>query len=136
MPHRFDSRFVRTKPERPYRTLADYRAKVIGWGSRRKFFDRTPNAWPCTRCRGDGRIYDPNDPPDPVEGNRHRDVIDCTACNGTGCIGRELFAATYREIISKYLHDKEEYETLVKAKKVAIAKLSDLELRALRELGI
>lgn len=36
----------------------------------------------CTSCDGTGRIYDPDDPPDCYEGNKLRNVIKCSKCNG------------------------------------------------------
>lgn len=133
---RYDSRWVRTKPERPYRSLADFRAKLIWTSGGEKFFKEHPAKWPCLQCRGIGRIYDPNDPPCPIEGNKQRDRITCPDCGGSRCCTHTVFAEAYRKIIDKYLQEKDEYEALVKAKKIALSKLSDLERKALSELGV
>ena len=40
----------------------------------------------CQLCDGDKKIYDPNDPRDPIEGNKLRRVIDCPLCVKEGRI--------------------------------------------------
>ncbi len=38
----------------------------------------------CPECLGDGKLYDPEDPPDSYEGNKLRRVIKCQRCKGEG----------------------------------------------------
>ena len=40
--------------------------------------------WPCPRCDGRGKIYDPDDPPCIIEGDKMRRRIQCPQCHGTG----------------------------------------------------
>lgn len=40
--------------------------------------------WPCGHCDGRGTIYDPDDPPCIVEGDKMRRRIQCPQCHGTG----------------------------------------------------
>ena len=48
----------------------------------RAFFENGENVVKCIKCSGDGKIYDPDDPRDPYEGNKFRRTIICTACDG------------------------------------------------------
>jgi hypothetical protein len=38
----------------------------------------------CLVCSGSGRVYDPDDPPCPIEGNKCRRIIACSACGKSG----------------------------------------------------
>lgn len=136
MPSEYSGRWVRTKPKRPYRSLAEFRDRTLWTSGARKFFSENRNRWPCLACQGIGTIYDPNDPPCPVEGNKLRNRIACPKCGGSRCIDKREFSAAYHEAINEYLKEKDEYESLVKAKKVAIKKLTDREVQALRVLGV
>ena len=40
------------------------------------------NEYKCLECAGTGRIYDPNDPPCIIEGNKLRNRIQCPRCKG------------------------------------------------------
>ena len=40
------------------------------------------NPYPCLACQGQGTVYDPEDPPCPVEGSKYRRTIRCAACGG------------------------------------------------------
>lgn len=55
--------------------------------------------FPCTvnDCRGKGTFYDPNDPPDPIEGNKLRNRVKCPKCHGTGRGERREFTALYKK---------------------------------------
>src|SRR3990172_8675458 len=49
---------------------------------------RRDGTWDCIPCAGSGKIYDPDDPPDCIEGNKLRRVLQCQKCKGSG-IGTE-----------------------------------------------
>lgn len=38
----------------------------------------------CPQCGGSGSLYDPDDPPDVIEGNKFRNVLKCQVCSGKG----------------------------------------------------
>ncbi len=72
----------------------------------------------CISCDGSGRIYDPNDPRCPIEGNKMRNVIGCPHCKKTG-VGRlqdwknywrkdkkEFTARWKKEAINKAKHNR------------------------------
>lgn len=121
-------------PQRPYKSIRDMRERVL-FGSNR-FFDEHHDKWPCFACRGNGRIYDPADPPCPIEGNKMRDVIMCSDCGGTRCIPFKEFKAAYSQAINKYKEEKARYQGLVKTRRIALKKLTSEECQALKALGI
>jgi len=106
---------MRTRPKRPYRNLTEYRAKQ-NWGQTLQ-----QSAWPCLACRGRGR---------------NAAEYKCLACGGTGEGTKTAVVAAYRAEINKYRKEKEDYQALVEAQMTAIAKLTTMELLAIRELGI
>lgn len=55
----------------------------------------------CLRCRGKGTIYDPNDPPCPIEGYKMVSRIACPNCEGSG-------EGTKAQHLEKWEKDKEE----------------------------
>ena len=124
-------------PVRPYRSLAEYRAKVIKTEGAKEFFGKPENAnkWPCLGCDGKGTIYDPQDPGDPIEGNKYRNRIACPLCNGTRCIPKKLFAETYQLTINSYLDQKKRFQTLKQAHRTGLRKLTKLEREAIAEFG-
>jgi hypothetical protein len=66
----------------PPRTLEESRRTYgFGWTMRQEPF-LTQGAFPCLTCDGDGWMWDPNDPPCPIEGNKMRDKIRCPKCLG------------------------------------------------------
>jgi hypothetical protein len=118
----------RTKPTRPYKNLADFVAKH-GCGQPR-------GKYPCLACRGRGTIYDPEDPPCPIEGNRYRREILCTACGSSGQGTREACRQAYKAAIERFHAEAHEYKALVQKRKEALAGLTQEEIQALRELGV
>lgn len=42
----------------------------------------SPSIVKCLECEGSGRIYDPDDPRDVIEGNKMRRTITCPSCKG------------------------------------------------------
>jgi hypothetical protein len=85
----------------------------------------------CTECNGSGKIYDPNDPRDPIEGNKLRRVITCTSCkgSGTGLIDEWLSLFKADKIAEKKKQIQEKRKS--KLVKSALKKLTDEEIKAL-----
>ena len=94
------------------------------------------NPYPCLACRGQGAVYDPEDPPCPVEGNKYRRTIRCTACGGSGKGTREACRQACRKTVEAYRQEKAEYDRLVCLRHEALQRLTKDEIAALRELGV
>jgi hypothetical protein len=62
--------------------LEDFIGYKGGWGycGRSNTTTQSLNPYPCPECNGSQLIYDPTDPPDVIEGNKMRRVIDCPKC--------------------------------------------------------
>lgn len=87
------------KPERPYKSLADFRYHIIRrGGASESFFKENSAKFPCLVCNGRGTIYDPKTPPRSVEGNKGRNRIKCTNCGGTRCHDAKAFKAYYQAV--------------------------------------
>ena len=127
MHREFTTGFRRTRPRRSYQNFGAFcRAHGTSFG----------NPYPCLACRGQGTIYDPNDPPCPVEGNRHRRTIRCAACGGSGKGTKEACRQAYQKLVEAYQAERREYDRLARCRKDAIARLTKDETHALRELGL
>lgn len=127
-------REIRAKaPKRPYRNFVEfclcrtYSANRLTPG--RPFY-------PCLTCGGRGRNYDPEDPPDPVEGNKHRHTLECKGCKGSGESDRKTCFAAYSQILNKWHVEIALFQAHVKRRLNALAKLTEDEIKALNELGI
>src|SRR5271166_1261865 len=118
----------RTKPKRPNKHLADFVQKH-GCG-------QPPGKYPCLACRGRGIVYDPADPPCPVEGNRGRRTIACTACGGSGESTQEACRKAYKDAIARFHAEAHDYKALVKIRQEALASLTKEQVQALKELGV
>lgn len=80
---------------------------VYGWDFRKGL--------PCPCCRGRGWLYDPNDPPCPIEGNKMRDRIKCQKCVGNG---RGEFDSEWKKAYNKYkAHEKRKQKEKVDNRK-------------------
>ncbi len=119
--------FRRIRPRRSYKNFGLF---CLAHGS------SFGNSYPCLACRGQGTIYDPNDPPCPVEGNKYRRTIRCPECRGSGQGTKEACRKAYQETVETYRKEKDEYLRLVYLRHEAIQKLTEDEIEALRELGI
>jgi hypothetical protein len=75
----------------------------------------------CIRCEGSGRIYDPKDPRDPIEGNKMRNVISCQICAGSG-IGKLSDWKKYWRADKKFFTAKWKQEAADKARRKQILK--------------
>src|SRR5208282_3042467 len=119
--------WLRDKPVRPYRNLTDFVSKYQYLTSRE---------WPCLACRGRGWDYDPEDPPCPIEGNRGRNTVPCTACGGSGNGTKAACVKAYREAIQRFKEEADDYKTLIKVRKNLLQGLSQTQIRAIKELGL
>ena len=124
--------WLRTKPARPYNNLADFVEKN-SWFRTDKY---TARKWPCLECRGRGWVYDPEDPPCPVEGNRDRRTLKCITCGGTGEGTKAACIKAYREAIQRFKAEADDYKRLSQVRKELQEGLSQEQIRAIRELGI
>ena len=127
MHREYVSTFRRARPRRSYKNFGLF---CLAHGS------SFGNPYPCLACRGQGTTYDPEDPPCPVEGNKYRRTIRCTACGGSGKGTKEACRQTYRKSVEAYRQEKDEYDWLVRLRKAALARLTKEEIQALRELGL
>ncbi len=127
MHREFATGFRRIRPRRSYKNFGLF---CLAHGS------SFGNPYPCLACRGQGTVYDPTDPPCPIEGNKYRRTIRCTSCGKSGKGTKEACRQAYQAILKAYHQEKDEYDRLVRYRKDAIARLSKDEIIALRELGI
>lgn len=116
----------RIRPERSYKNFGYFcLAHGAGFG----------NPYPCLACRGQGTVYDPNGPPCPMQGNKHRRLINCTACGGNGKGTKQACRQAYRKALEAYRQEKAEYDHLVRLCREALRKLTKEEAGDLRELS-
>ncbi len=127
MSREFVTGFRRTRPRRSHKNFGLFCLAHGSDGGR---------PYPCLACRGRGWVYDPQDPPCPVEGNKYRNTIPCAACGGSGKGTKEACRAAYIDALEAYHQEKADYERLVYYRKQALQRLSKDEIQALRELGI
>ena len=90
--------------------LKELRKEVAGWHSAGMEKLKDPDFWPCEDCHGQGKIYDPDEPIDPVEGRKFAKRIPCPKCDGTGNEGREKFARKFNEKMKEFKAEVAEYE--------------------------
>lgn len=115
---------------RPWRSYKNFGLFCLAHGSDKG------NRYPCLACQGRGTIYDPTDPPCPVEGYKHVRRIRCTACEGSGKGTKEACRQAYQKVVEEYRQEKADFDQLVRLRKAAIARLTKEEIQALRELGL
>ena len=94
------------------------------------------NPYPCLACRGQGQVPDPKEPPDPVEGYRYANYINCPECESSGKGTQAACGEAYRASLQEYRRQKSEFERLAKARKEALRTLTKEQIQALRELGV
>lgn len=116
-------------PKRPHKNLEEFRQKSIGIYK----FREDVGFWPCLKCNSYGRIYDPNDPPCPIEGNKLRNRIKCQLCNGTGRGDRRVLVEEYRNDIREWRVRLNRWRADFKAWKQL--RLTSEQIRVLREFG-
>ena len=127
MHREFATGFRRIRPRRSYKNFGHFcLAHGASFG----------NPCPCLACRGQGTVYNPNDPPCPVEGNKYRRTIACAACGSSGKGTKEACRQAYQQIVEAYRQEKVEHDRLVQLRHEALNRLTKDEIAALRELGI
>ena len=127
MPRKFAAGCRRTRPVRPYRNLEAF---LKSHGASEQF------PYPCLTCRGRGTVYDPQDPPCRVEGNRNRNTIPCAACGGSGKGTKEACRKAYKAAIARFHEEAKAYNHLVQVRTVALIGLTEEQIHALKELGL
>lgn len=66
---------------------------------RNSFLNSKHVDFPCPECNGDGKVYDPDDPPDPIEGRKLCRIIRCEKCAGTGRDKKECIKKAKEEVV-------------------------------------
>jgi hypothetical protein len=127
MHREYVSTFRRARPRRSYKNFGLF---CLAHGS------SFGNPYPCLACRGQGTIYDPEDPPCPVEGSKYRRTIPCAACGRSGKGTKEACRHAYQKVVEAHRQEKDEYDRLVRYRTDALARLTKDEITAVRELGL
>jgi len=127
MHREFATGFRRIRPRRSFRNFGEF-CRVHGAS--------VGNPYPCLACRGQGTVYDPNDPPCPIEGNRYRNIIPCTACGTSGKGTKAACRQAYQKVVEEYRREKAEYDRLAALRRQALGRLTKEEIQAFRELGL
>jgi DnaJ-class molecular chaperone len=117
----------RVKPHRPYKNFGLF---CLAHGS------SLGNPYPCLVCGGQGTVYDPTDPPCPVEGSKYRQPIRCAACGGSGKGTKEACRQAYQKTVDVYRREKAVYDEFARLRRQALKKLTKEEIFVLRELGL
>lgn len=115
------------KPKRHWKNVIEAK-KSIGWRvyDNKKLAD--PSWWPCLECGGCGWVYDPHDPPDPVEGNKMRSKIKCSKCEGSGQGQRKELMKAYREQREEDNAEMDRYKKSIKRLKILLKRISENDL--------
>lgn len=116
------------KPTRPYRSLAEFRTKVV-WPHTlsRERLEENPDKWPCLECKAIGTIYDPEDPPCPVEGNKLRNRIKCPGCGGTRFGPKAKVVEAYGKALAEFKEKLRRWEERKATLRSAWRKLTPAE---------
>lgn len=92
--------------------------------------------FPCRKCRGQGWEYDPDDPPDPVEGYKLVRRLKCEVCKGQKHSSLSEDKAAFECYIeyhkNSYQQKMTEYEKHNITVESALAKLTADEVSALK----
>jgi hypothetical protein len=125
----------RRRPKRQYQSLEHCRRECCAYGGRfRERFKADPTLWPCLPCGGDGWVYDPHDPPCPIEGNKLRNRLTCQGCGGSGCGPKRPVVAHYKQAVAK---DKAELEQWRLRRKAYLSiRLTAEQHDALKKFGL
>jgi hypothetical protein len=113
--------FLMDYPDRPYKNLQDYRKKFLGYSPSIIFDD--PDIWPCIMCEGKGRIYDPSESPDVIEGYKLVGKVPCPLCKGSAVGEKIHLYIKYREQIGSW---RREYKKIEEKEKELLSVLSKL----------
>ena len=90
--------------------------------------------YPCCKCNGNGRIYDPLDPADVYEGNKLRNRIECNVCNGSGIGKAKDLHSIWIIERKKWLERKKEYNNIVLTLRNIESKLKKSEIKLLKKI--
>lgn len=89
--------------------------------------------YPCLRCHGSKTIYDPNDPRDPIEGNKLRSVIECPNCKGTGKSSQAVLREAWREERAEHKKRRDRYQQMCNMLSSIESQLTDDQIKFLKE---
>ncbi len=123
------------KPERPFKNIQEFRKHMLRFNFG-LFFKKNLKLFPCVECGGQGRIYDPNDAPDIIEGNKMRNRIKCPICEGERTMSPKSFRFEYAVWIQEW-KDKmvkyKKFQLILKSakKKIIAAGLTRAEKKAI-----
>jgi hypothetical protein len=127
-------RWNSSRPERTYASLEEARRKSYdcyhGFGENRL---TDVSFWPCLECGGRGKIYDPDEPIDPVEGHKFSSRIPCPDCRGSGNMGKPAFTKWYNGETAKWRAELAEFKKTTAVLRRLQKKLTDEEYDALCE---
>lgn len=87
--------------------------------------------WPCGHCDGRGTIYDPNDPPCPIEGNKMRGRVTCTRCGGSGYGERSYWEGSWGRAIALFSKASADHDWTRAVMRQALDKLTAEEAAVL-----
>lgn len=87
--------------------------------------------WPCIHCGGRGTVWAPGSQSCPIEGNKMRDTVTCSACGGKKTGPRRDWAAAYKQRLADWRARRDTREALNDAVERALAKLSPDDVAAL-----
>lgn len=91
--------------------------------------------YPCPECWGNTRIYDPDDPPCPVEGNKMRSRIKCPTCKGTGESSKQELLKVYRKAVDRDNHILQEWKRNENMRITILGKLTQEEINFLGKIS-
>ena len=116
-------------PPRPFKNFDEYLQERRKWASHGK--DRL---YPCHSCNGSGRIIAPYEKPDPIEGYKLADTVNCYLCCGSGEVRREQALASYKEVIKDWKGRYDKNKQRRELQKKLIKKIKNLSKEELSEL--
>lgn len=97
------------KPKKDYNSFMDfYNKEIHSWRFSGK--NLTDNIYPCLNCNGCGIIYDPDDPPCIIEGNKLRNRIKCTRCLGSKIGYIDEWKRLYKIRVDYYNNNYKKYK--------------------------
>lgn len=93
---------------------------------------------PCHRCNGNGKIIDPTEVPDVIEGHKLSRRIKCPDCAGSGDADLEKIEELYNEYVAKQSKEIEDYQRRKDLYDDAVQKVRSLGLtkEQLRLIGV
>ena len=116
------------RPQKPYESLEEFRREGFLLCEPQR---SDSNFWPCTLCNGKGWVYDPDDPPCVVEGNKLRNRLKCQLCKGTSKGSKELVERLYENRMSEFEEADAVFEDDLELFIGAIARLRDEDISIL-----